>query len=207
MKFLGLGDKPWTRRLLLIGLCLGAIGALAIIIFTQKPRSAGFAASGPRPNIPSLLAARSPAPRIDGALIKSKARQYALARPRVRPRGIGPRQYALPRVRERAPNVSIPSFSLGQASNGLQNLAPLQIDPVSSAAAPGSLSPFPIGANSPGDTIIPSTAAVPPQPTLPSSPTLPVPGPEAWINMIAGAGYVGWMVRARRRKLRAGTAG
>jgi hypothetical protein len=193
-------DGPRKWRVLGVVLCIGVVGALGMVLFSQKPKSApvsGGSGSGPDNGVLQLLAGRSPGERPEGALIRSKARQYALGKTRERPGAgsgpTGPRQYALARTRERVPT---PQFSLGEPTQ----LTPQNVnfDPNRSLLGPN-LSPLPGDVEPPSGPVLPAANAVPP--------TSAVPGPAAWAQMIGGVGLIGYALRAQRRKLKAAVSG
>ena len=191
-------DGPWKWRIVGILLCGGMVGALGMMVFSQRSKSAPFSGGGGSNldnGVLQLLTGRSPGERPEGALIKSKARQYALGKTRERA-GTGPaapRQYALARTRER---VQTPQFSLGEPIQ----LAPQDVnfDPNSGQLDPN-LSLLPGDVDPPSGPVIPAANSLPPTPA--------VPGPAGWAQMIGGVGLIGYALRGQRRRRRAAVSG
>jgi hypothetical protein len=197
--FMKFPNQPWTAKLLMFGLCGGAIAAMSM---TPTRHDERLVLKAPDRDLAALFAARSPGARPDGAFAESKPIMRLADLPK---HADAPRQYALPRVRERmgGPGPFAPDQPFGPMAAVPQDAGALPLDRISNAAGPGPGFNSPGGGYLPGDIVIPPTRG----PVPPGgggggggpNPMTPVPEPMIWIQMIGGLGIVGVMLRSRRR--------
>ena len=195
-------------RLLAGAIALGACGLLFLLLSGPKDRAAVAAVMR---NPLSVLAGRSPGPRLSGALYQTKPRIASGQRGRPMPR-----RQAMPPPRERV-------LAVTRSRPG----APALVGPLGAAApelgllgSPGPLSDLPglpafgnapgfdvpdigFGGIAPGSSGLPNPGSGNPGPPPPGSPGSAVPELATWLMLILGVGLIGQALR-RQRLTRAG---
>lgn len=189
-----------SQRKILVVCALGLAAVCAAMLgFTSRTQADGSVAGAVRSPM-SVFASRSPGARADGALLQTKRRLAAAARPRTRAAAVTPRERVLSAVRTRA-GGPLP------IAPGAPDVAPqvltLHVVPLpTSVAGPAFRSPYIPDAGSgylpfpPGGPVIGSPPAggenpVPPPPAVPE--------PATWLLLILGLGFVGGALRRQTR--------
>lgn len=180
--------------------CLAAIASAPLAVTTFGPNGLSLPAVGAAERLMSMLDARSPGEREQGALTQSKPRkQVARSERPANPDGSPLERLA--RAVVPAPPPAMPAIPPAAAIVPI--IPPAVADVISpggigSASLPGGSAVI-IGAAPPGSgggSSAPPVGAVPPVDV-----TSPVPEPSSWLMMLLGFGVIG--AAARRRSFRA----
>lgn len=187
---------PLQRRLGGFALVMLASLAAYFGLFARAEDRAAVAATLRNPL--SVFSARSPGPRVGGALLQTKRRLAAARRLAggPRPAAVLPQERVLSNVRTRpaAPLLAFaqPPFAQAPLDAGLLGSPATAFD-LPSIGVPGQAPGFDVPSFGGGD-VSPSPSATQPEGPVPPGPA--VPEPTTWAMMILGLGVIGWTLRS-----------